>query len=57
MCVFQLSGHRPAFPDAFKKDLLNEIVASNPEFPVRKYYSRFLEKQTERLALEKSTQG
>lgn len=57
MCVFQLSGHRPAFPDAFKKDLLNEIVASNPEFPVRKYYSRFLEKQAERLALEKSTQG
>ncbi|XP_005526749.1 PREDICTED: ATPase family AAA domain-containing protein 5 [Pseudopodoces humilis] len=51
-----LSGHRPAFPDAFKKDLLDEIVASNSQFPVRKYYSRFLKKQTERLALENSTQ-
>ncbi|XP_023794519.1 ATPase family AAA domain-containing protein 5 [Cyanistes caeruleus] len=51
-----LSGHRPAFPDAFKKDLLDEIVASNSQFPVRKYYSRFLKRQTERLALENSTQ-
>ncbi|KAM7001833.1 ATPase family AAA domain-containing protein 5 [Passerculus sandwichensis] len=51
-----LSGHRPAFPDAFKKDLLDEIVASNPQFPVRKYYSRFLKKQTQQLALENSTQ-
>ncbi|XP_068065795.1 ATPase family AAA domain-containing protein 5 [Anomalospiza imberbis] len=51
-----LSGHRPAFPDAFKKDLLDEILASNSQFPVRKYYSRFLKKQTERLALESSTQ-
>ncbi|XP_058708739.1 ATPase family AAA domain-containing protein 5 [Poecile atricapillus] len=51
-----LSGHRPAVPDAFKKDLLDEIVASNSQFPVRKYYSRFLKKQTERLALENSTQ-
>uniref|UniRef100_A0A8C9NGV2 ATPase family AAA domain containing 5 n=1 Tax=Serinus canaria TaxID=9135 RepID=A0A8C9NGV2_SERCA len=51
-----LSGHRPAFPDAFKKDLLDEIVASNSQFPVRKYYSRFLKKQTQRLALENSTQ-
>ncbi|XP_056361755.1 ATPase family AAA domain-containing protein 5 [Oenanthe melanoleuca] len=50
-----LSGHRPALGDAFKKDLLDEIVASNSQFPVRKYYSRFLKKQTERLALENST--
>ncbi|NXY66895.1 ATAD5 protein, partial [Callaeas wilsoni] len=49
-------SHRPAFPDAFKKDLLDEIVASNSQFPVRKYYSKFLKKQTERLALENSTQ-
>ncbi|NXD20329.1 ATAD5 protein, partial [Spelaeornis formosus] len=49
-------SHRPAFPDAFKKGLLDEIVASNSQFPVRKYYSRFLKKQTERLALENSTQ-
>ncbi|XP_063265777.1 ATPase family AAA domain-containing protein 5 [Prinia subflava] len=51
-----LSGHRPAFPDAFKKDLLDEILASNSQFPVRKYYSRFLQKQTERQALENCTQ-
>ncbi|NXU33443.1 ATAD5 protein, partial [Drymodes brunneopygia] len=49
-------SHRAAFPDAFKKDLLDEIMASNSQFPVRKYYSRFLKKQTERLALENSTQ-
>ncbi|NXM90798.1 ATAD5 protein, partial [Oenanthe oenanthe] len=48
-------SHRPALGDAFKKDLLDEIVASNSQFPVRKYYSRFLKKQTERLALENST--
>ncbi|NXR41761.1 ATAD5 protein, partial [Zosterops hypoxanthus] len=55
-CSAPVVSHRPAFPDAFKKDLLEEIVASNPQFPVRKYYSRFLKKQTERLALENSTQ-
>ncbi|NXO95886.1 ATAD5 protein, partial [Certhia brachydactyla] len=48
-------SHRSAFPDAFKKDLLDEIMASNSQFPVRKFYSRFLKKQTERLALENST--
>ncbi|NWX63422.1 ATAD5 protein, partial [Promerops cafer] len=55
-CSAPVVSHRPAFPDAFKKDLLDEIVASNSQFPVGKYYSRFLEKQTERLALENSTQ-
>ncbi|NXF20643.1 ATAD5 protein, partial [Rhodinocichla rosea] len=55
-CSAPMVSHQPAFPDAFKKDLLDEIVASNPQFPVRKYYSRFLKKQTERLALENSTQ-
>ncbi|NWR16623.1 ATAD5 protein, partial [Emberiza fucata] len=55
-CSAPVVSHRPAFPDALKKDLLDEIVASNPQFPVRKYYSRFLKKQTERLALENSTQ-
>ncbi|NWY24817.1 ATAD5 protein, partial [Pheucticus melanocephalus] len=55
-CSAPVVSHRPAFPEAFKKDLLDEIVASNPQFPVRKYYSRFLKKQTERLALENSTQ-
>ncbi|NWZ16395.1 ATAD5 protein, partial [Agelaius phoeniceus] len=55
-CSAPVVSHRPAFPDAFKKDLLDEIVASNPQFPVRKYYSRFLKKQTQRLALENSTQ-
>ncbi|NXU03418.1 ATAD5 protein, partial [Buphagus erythrorhynchus] len=55
-CSAPAVSHRPAFHDAFKKDLLDEIVASNSQFPVRKYYSRFLKKQTERLALENSTQ-
>ncbi|NWY69854.1 ATAD5 protein, partial [Erithacus rubecula] len=48
-------SYRPALHDAFKKDLLDEIVAFNSQFPVRKYYSRFLKKQTERMALENST--
>ncbi|NXT69661.1 ATAD5 protein, partial [Chaetops frenatus] len=52
ICSAPVVSHRPAFPDAFKKDLLDEIVASNSQFPVRKYYSGFLKKQTERLALE-----
>ncbi|NXB50075.1 ATAD5 protein, partial [Leucopsar rothschildi] len=55
-CSAPVVSHRPAFRDAFKKDLLDEIVASNSQFPVRKYYSRFLKKQTERLALENSSQ-
>ncbi|NWW05970.1 ATAD5 protein, partial [Oreocharis arfaki] len=55
-CSAPVVSHRPAFPDAFKKDLLDEIVSSNSQFPVRRYYSRFLKKQTERLALENSTQ-
>ncbi|NXO11093.1 ATAD5 protein, partial [Oriolus oriolus] len=55
-CSAPVVSHRPAFPDAFKKDLLDEIVSSNSQFPVRKYYSSFLKKQTERLALENSTQ-
>ncbi|NWI46588.1 ATAD5 protein, partial [Picathartes gymnocephalus] len=57
ICSAPVVSHRPAFPDALKKDLLDEIVASNSQFPVRKYYSGFLKKQTERLALENSTQG
>ncbi|NWZ37016.1 ATAD5 protein, partial [Brachypodius atriceps] len=55
-CSAPVVSHRPAFPDAVKRDLLDEIVASNSQFPVRKCYSRFLKKQTERLALENSTQ-
>ncbi|NXO37854.1 ATAD5 protein, partial [Locustella ochotensis] len=55
-CSAPVVSHRPAFPDAFKKDLLDEIVASNSQFQVRKYYSSFLKKQAERLALENSTQ-
>ncbi|NXL41425.1 ATAD5 protein, partial [Podilymbus podiceps] len=44
-----LSGHRPVFADTFRKDLLEEIMSSNSQFPVRKYFSKFLKKQTERL--------
>ncbi|NXE87560.1 ATAD5 protein, partial [Menura novaehollandiae] len=51
-CSAPVVSHRPVFPDAFRKDLLDEIVSSNSQFPVRKYYSKFLKKQTERLVLE-----
>ncbi|NXF33103.1 ATAD5 protein, partial [Nyctibius bracteatus] len=47
-----LSGHRPVFPDAFRKDLLDEIMSSNSQFPVRKHFYKFLKKQTERLVFE-----
>ncbi|NWQ96944.1 ATAD5 protein, partial [Burhinus bistriatus] len=47
-----LSGHRPVFPDTFRKDLLDEIMSSNSQFPVRKYFCKFLKKQTERLGFE-----
>ncbi|NXL07668.1 ATAD5 protein, partial [Mesembrinibis cayennensis] len=47
-----LSGHRPVFPDTFRKDLLDEIMSSNSQFPVRKYFYKFLKKQTERLVFE-----
>ncbi|XP_027510406.1 ATPase family AAA domain-containing protein 5 [Corapipo altera] len=51
-----LSGHRPVFPDPFKKDLLDEILSFNSQFPVKKYFRKFLKKQTEHLGLEKSLQ-
>ncbi|NWQ58882.1 ATAD5 protein, partial [Neopipo cinnamomea] len=49
-------SHRPVFPDASKKDLLDEILSSNSQFPVKKYFRKFLRKQTERLGLENSLQ-
>ncbi|NXJ90162.1 ATAD5 protein, partial [Corythaixoides concolor] len=52
-----LSGHRPVFPDTFRKDLLDEIMSSNSQFPVRKYFHKFLKKQTEQLVFENSIQG
>lgn len=51
-----LSGHRPVFPDTFRKDLLDEIMSSNSQFPVRKYFYKFLKRQTERLGSESSAQ-
>lgn len=58
VCLFlQLSGHRPVFPDAFRKDLLDEIMSSNSQFPVRKYFYKFLKRQTERLGFETRAQG
>ncbi|NWS94674.1 ATAD5 protein, partial [Mionectes macconnelli] len=48
-------SHRPVFPDTFKKDLLDEILSSNSQFPVKKYFRRFLRKQTERLGLQDGT--
>ncbi|NXE17830.1 ATAD5 protein, partial [Ardeotis kori] len=47
-----LSGHRPIFPDIFREDLLDEITSSNSQFPVRKYFYKFLKKQTEQLVFE-----
>ncbi|NWW96270.1 ATAD5 protein, partial [Rhynochetos jubatus] len=52
-----LSGHRPVFPETFKNDLLDEIMSSNSQFPVRKYFCKFLKKQTEGLAFENCVQG
>lgn len=57
MYVLQLSGHRPVFPDTFRKDLLDEITSSNSQFPVRKYFYKFLKKQTEHLVFENIVQG
>ncbi|NWH79391.1 ATAD5 protein, partial [Piaya cayana] len=51
-----LSGYRPVLPDTFRKDLLDEIVSSNSQFPVRKFFYKFLNKQTERLGSENSIQ-
>ncbi|NXX87157.1 ATAD5 protein, partial [Urocolius indicus] len=47
-----LSGRRSLLPDTFRKDLLDEIISSNSQFPVRKYFYKFLRKQTERLGVE-----
>ncbi|KFV40282.1 ATPase family AAA domain-containing protein 5, partial [Gavia stellata] len=44
------------FPDTFRKDLLDEIMSSNSQFPVRKYFNKFLKKQMERLGFENSIQ-
>ncbi|NXY85284.1 ATAD5 protein, partial [Alcedo cyanopectus] len=49
-----LSGHRPVFPDTFRKDLLDEIMSSNSQFPVRKYFHKFLKKQTDSPGFENS---
>ncbi|NXV24917.1 ATAD5 protein, partial [Cepphus grylle] len=48
----EFSGHRPVFPETFREDLLDEIMSSNSEFPVRKYFYKFLKKQTERFVFE-----
>ncbi|KFQ43584.1 ATPase family AAA domain-containing protein 5, partial [Nestor notabilis] len=44
------------FPDTFRKDLLDEIMSSNSQFPVRKYFYKFLKRQRERLGSESSAQ-
>ncbi|NWR33581.1 ATAD5 protein, partial [Tachuris rubrigastra] len=48
--------HRAVLPDTFKKDLLGEILSSNSQFPVKKYFRKFLRKRTERMGLENSLQ-
>ncbi|NXW01056.1 ATAD5 protein, partial [Fregetta grallaria] len=47
-----LSGYRPVFAHTFRKDLLDEIMSSNSQFPVRKYFYKLLKKQTEQLVFE-----
>lgn len=54
MCFLQLSGHRPVIPDTFREDLLDEIMSPNSQFPVRKYFDKFLKKQTEGSGFENS---
>ncbi|NWV02024.1 ATAD5 protein, partial [Upupa epops] len=51
-----LSGHRPVFPDVFRKDLLDEIMASNSHFPAGKYFQKLQKRQTEWLGSENSVQ-
>uniref|UniRef100_A0A8C2UI49 ATPase family AAA domain containing 5 n=1 Tax=Coturnix japonica TaxID=93934 RepID=A0A8C2UI49_COTJA len=50
------SGRRPVFSEAFRKGLLEEIVSSNSQFPVRKHFYKFLKKATSLFALENSMQ-
>uniref|UniRef100_A0A8C4K0K0 ATPase family AAA domain containing 5 n=1 Tax=Dromaius novaehollandiae TaxID=8790 RepID=A0A8C4K0K0_DRONO len=50
------SGERTVFPEIFRKDLLDEIMFFNSQFPVRKYFYKLLKKQTERLLFENSIQ-
>ncbi|NWQ78802.1 ATAD5 protein, partial [Columbina picui] len=47
-----LSGHRSVFPDTFREELLDEIMSSNSQFPVRKYFDKFLKRQTEGSGFE-----
>ncbi|NWI51237.1 ATAD5 protein, partial [Calyptomena viridis] len=55
-CSAPVVSHRPVFPDTLKKVLLDEIMSSNSQFPVKKYFHKFLKKQTERLVLENNLQ-
>ncbi|NXE48775.1 ATAD5 protein, partial [Casuarius casuarius] len=49
------SGQRTVFPEIFRKDLLDEIMFFNSQFPVRKYFYKLLKKQTERLLFENNS--
>ncbi|NXA35956.1 ATAD5 protein, partial [Eudromia elegans] len=51
------SSQRTVFPEIFRKHLLNEIIFSNSQFPVRKYFYKLLKKQTEQLPFGNNTQG
>ncbi|XP_025902608.1 ATPase family AAA domain-containing protein 5 [Nothoprocta perdicaria] len=43
------SNQRTVFPEIFRKHLLDEIMFSNSQFPVRKYFYKLLKKQAEQL--------
>ncbi|XP_062447586.1 ATPase family AAA domain-containing protein 5 [Rhea pennata] len=51
------SGQRTVFPEIVRKDLLDEIMFFNSQFPVRKYFYKLLKKQTEQLLFENSIKG
>ncbi|KGL79870.1 ATPase family AAA domain-containing protein 5, partial [Tinamus guttatus] len=44
------------FPEVLRKHLLDEIMFSNSQFPVRKYFYKLLKKQTEQLLFGNSIQ-
>ncbi|KAI1896772.1 hypothetical protein AGOR_G00098260 [Albula goreensis] len=51
------SGWRQDFPEEIRKGLLEEIRASNPPFPVRKFFTWFLKKCEEHLLQPESTEA
>ncbi|XP_077316800.1 ATPase family AAA domain-containing protein 5 isoform X2 [Lithobates pipiens] len=47
-------SRRPAFSDVIRDCLLEEIRCYNPQFPVRRFFTQFLKKQNDYLALQEN---